>query len=359
MSDEIRAQLISPEVHADRRVTFRIRAPHAQSITIEGLPTQPLQLTRQDAEIWTGTTLSLPSGLHAYYLEIDGNRLIDPSNRDVKKWLSLSSQLEVPGHPPHLHELTSVPHGSVHLHTYHSLTTSSEREVYVYTPPGYSPTTTQDLPVLYLLHGYGDDASAWTQVGRVHRIADNLLSQGKITPALIVMPDGHPLNIDLQRDFDDYADENRQLLERELLHDLIPYVEAQYLSSRGATRRWITGLSMGGGQSLHIGLSHPSVFSAVGAFSAAAPYAAQWDALFNPLKLNPLKPGPELPSRPLWIGCGEDDFLLKRNLRFIDQLRERQIAHEWHLTSGGHDWYVWRDYIARFLTWTSESLQPS
>ena len=367
MSDEIRRQLVSPDVHADRTVTFRLRAPLARQVAVSGLPTPETVLFTKDAEgIWSARTSPLPPGLHSYQFLVDGTPQIDPSNRHVKKWLSLESMLEVPDDPPAVYELTRVSHGTVHQHVYTSTTTGSERAVYVYTPPNSAGRTaapgTAEWPVLVLLHGYGDDESAWVEVGRVHRIADNLVAQGKIQPTLIVMPHGHPLPLDLKREFDDYADDNARWLEQDLLADLMPFIAQLYPISADRRRTAIAGLSMGGGQSLRVGLANPQRFHAVAGFSSAAPWsqqceellgrrAAQIDAMGNSTgnSNSDTDAGADPSAQRLWIACGEDDFLLARNQQFVAELQRRGVRHEWHLTRGGHEWTVWRDYVVQFL----------
>lgn len=348
MTSDFRNYLVSPQVHADRCVTFRLRAPRARTVIVKGIKGQlPFELQRDEFGVWSGTLGPLPGNLYAYVFEVDGADHVDPQNRVLKKWLNLESQLEVPADPPALHERTRVPHGTIHQRTYDSGLTASQRSVWIYTPPGHDASRAESYPVVYLLHGYGDDESAWTDVGRVHCIVDNLLAASRIQPVVIVMPNGHALPLDRQRDFDDYAYENIEWLERELLDELAPFVESAYQAGGAAARRAIVGLSMGGGQSLTIGLNHPEQFAVVGGFSAAAPDPERM-ARLRALQL----PANDLSHRLhlLWIACGSDDFLLPRNQLFVEQLRQRDVAHHWQLTADGHDWFAWRAYLAEFLT---------
>ena len=344
-------RVTSPVVHDDGKVTFRLRAPDAKVVKVKGLNGQePLVLTRNQQGDWEGTTDKLPPELYSYTFDVDGASQLDPSNRHVKKWLSCASLVEVPGDPPRIYEQTPVPHGSVHKHIYASSTTEGERGVFVYTPPGYSSDTQQGYPTLVLLHGFGDDESAWIDVGRVNYIADNLLAQKKIRPTIIIMPYGHPIPIDARKQFDDYAPRNATALESDLKTDLLPFLKEHYRVATLREDMSIVGLSMGGGQSLTLGLRNLDMFSAVGGFSSAAPQGS--DEEIGELLAGVSREKVEKQLRLLWVACGDDDFLLERNKRFVSWLGEQGIPHTYNQTSGGHDWIVWREYLAEFLTLT-------
>jgi enterochelin esterase-like enzyme len=347
MTDDLQAQLVSPEVHADGTVTFRVRAPQAKQVQVKGLLGQPAHsLQLGERGVWEVTVGPLEPKIYSYVFEIDGAEQIDRHNRDVKKWLDLESMVEVPGTPPRLYEQTDVPHGSIHKHWYRSATTDAWRPVVVYTPPGYRAGGDSAYPVVFLLHGFGDDETAWTEVGRAHWTADNLIAQRRIEPVVIVMPYGHPLAIDRAAAFDDYSARNLGQMEADLLTDLDPFLVENYRVSEDRQRRAIVGLSMGGGQSLAIGLRHLDRFSCIGGFSSAAP---QGDLAESLPELAADAPAANDRLRLLWIACGKDDFLLERNRAFIEQLKQRQLRHIYEETAGGHDWIVWRDHLASFL----------
>ncbi len=341
------AQIVSPEVHADRSVTFRLKAPAADKVMVQGIAGLDAQPMTKDAEgVWEATVGPLAPESYSYMFDVDGTMVTDPSNRHVKKWLTVNSMFEVPGDPPLVHQQQKVPHGIVHRLIYDSSTTGTERGVYVYTPPGYVPGATQRYPLVLLMHGYGDDESAWIEVGRVNLIADNLLAQGKIKPMIIAMPYGHPLPIELRTRFDDYSSRNVQQMEQDLLQDLLPSLGRQYPITQDRQQRAIVGLSMGGGQSLTIGLQHLDQFAWVGGFSSAAPQGDR-DREFAGLVADVAQTNQQL--KLLWIGCGKDDFLLERNQQYVEWLNEKGIAHTYRQTEGGHDWTVWRQYVAEFL----------
>jgi enterochelin esterase-like enzyme len=346
--DELRSQIVSPEVHPDRTVTFRLLAPNAQEVIVKGLVGLEAQaLEKGERGIWQVTVGPLKPELHSYVFEVDGANLLDPSNRRVKKWLTCENMVEIPGAPPLLHEQQSVPHGVVHHHIYDSGSAGHERGVYVYTPPGYAPARRAGYPLLVLLHGFGDDQSAWLEVGCANFIADNLIAAGKIKPLVIAMPYGHPLPLERPSTFrDDYAARNIEALDKDLQQDLMPLLERTYHLTDSRTQRAITGLSMGGGQSLTIGLQHLDQFAWIGGFSSATPQG-DLDLEFANLVIDVNRTNKAIEL--LWVGCGKDDFLIERNQAFDAWLAEKGIDHTYRLTEGGHDWTVWRKYLAEFL----------
>jgi enterochelin esterase family protein len=251
-----------------------------------------------------------------------------------------TSILHLPSDPPALHDFQDVPHGVVRLHDYHSTALGRLRELAVYTPPTYDQEPDREFPTLYLQHGAGDNQATWTVHGKAHWILDNLIAQGRAQPMVVVMMDGHAA---VTRDGSGRGfGGNTEMFERDLIADVMPLVEKAYRVKSAAADRAIVGLSMGGGQSLTIGLNHTDKFAWVGGFSSAVPRAEAIDgALADPAGVNDR-------LRLLWIGCGRDDFLLQRNEEFIATLDEKGIDHQWRLTDGNHSWPVWRTYLAEF-----------
>jgi enterochelin esterase family protein len=215
--------------------------------------------------------------------------------------------------------------------------------VHVYAPPGYPQDTSKRYPVLYLLHGSGDNDSHWMLLGRAGVIADNLLADGRAVPMLIVMPDGHVADRSREREAGSRS-RGRELFEKDLLQSVLPLVETNYRAAADAQHRAIVGLSMGGGQSIGVGLGHLDQFAWVGAFSAAV---SGDDSVLAPLRGDPAAANQKL--KLLWIGVGKDDFLLARNREFVKALDELKIRHTYQETEGSHAWGVWRGYLARFL----------
>ncbi|MHB8863081.1 MAG: alpha/beta hydrolase-fold protein [Pirellulaceae bacterium] len=347
VEQDLFGQLISPEVHADRTVTFRLQAPRAETVLVQGLAGVEAQtLVKNGDGMWEITLGPLAPELYSYTFSVDGVVVADPQNRHVKKWLTVESLVDVPGDPPLLHQQQCVSHGVVHHHTYLSETTSTERSVYVYTPPEYRMDGSEQYPLLILLHGYGDDESAWLEVGRAHWIADNLIAQNRAVPMVIAMPYGHPLPLARRGTFDDYATRNEVVMEQDLLHDLFPLLAAHYRLKPDRLQRAIAGLSMGGGQSLTIGLKNLDRFAWIGGFSSVPP-RGDVEGTFAELLQNVAAINDQV--KLLWIGCGKEDFLLERNEEFHTWLSEKEIDHTYQRTDGGHDWMVWRKYLAEFL----------
>ncbi len=344
-------KLISPDVHPDGRVTLRIDAPSATEVRIvagelEGVLGKPLpEPEKTEDGPWEVTLGPLPPGIYDYRFSIDGAQNTDPNNPNVfGNRYGSRGYLEIPGPEgkPRHDEWRDVPHGTVSIHWYQSSVVSgARRRLHVYTPPGYVHSPERRYPVLYLLHGSGDNDSHWTVLGQANVIADNLIADGVAEPMVIVMPDGH---VPISNSGGDRSDEQREransAFEREMLSDIIPLVESHYRVSDDSARRAITGLSMGGGQSLRVGLGHADRFAWIGGFSSSTRGLNRAVSRFQEL---------DSPPNLLWIRIGKDDFLLDGNREFIAKLKEMEISYEYRETEGAHRWSVWRRYLADFL----------
>ncbi len=336
------APVLSPEVLADRRVTFRLQAPKADSVVVSGQwANGRTQMTKDSVGLWSVTVGPIEPGVWEYSFQVDGLSMIDPGNPAIKPMRRpRTSILHLPGQPPLMHDFQDVPHGVVRQHVYLSKSLGRLRELAVYTPPDYDRKSKARFPTLYLQHGSGDNQATWTVHGKAHWILDNLIAQGSTRPMVVVMMDGHAA---LPGDNAAGPQNNTVLFERDLLDDVMPFIESNYRVKTGAADRAIVGLSMGGRQSLTIGLNRSDRFAWVGGFSAGSPSReAIAGALAEPEALN-------RKLKLLWIGCGKDDSLLKRNEEFLALLQEKQIRYEWHLTGGAHSWPVWRIYLGEFL----------
>ena len=347
MSDAIAQSLLSPEVHSDGRVTLRLRAAKATEVEVS-LAGKKLPMTKNDKGVWEGTSDPLTPQIYDYTFKVDGTDMIDPSNRWVKKWLTLASMVEIPGTPPLLTEFADVPHGTVRRMIYPSTSVGHSRPVMIYTPPGYATSRDATYPLVLLLHGYGDDETAWTDVGRAHLISDNLIAAGRIEPVIIVMPYGHPEPIQLSERPDDYFQHNNDLYEKDVMQDLLPFIEREFHVRTDAAGRSIVGLSMGGGHALDTGLRNIDRFSSIGAFSAATPQLDTPALLQQYPSLSGSEPAANA-LKHLWIPIGDKDFLLERNDKFVEQLRTAGVKHDYLKTEGGHEWKLWREYLPQFL----------
>ncbi len=338
------ARIVSPEIHQDRRVTFRIRAPQAADVSLSLGGAK--KMAKDDSGLWSITIGPLEPEIYEYAFVVDGARVIDTANTHLKIGQQVSANLlDVPGTPPRFDQIQDVPHGAIHVRAYTSTPLKQPRRLYIYTPPQYDSEPSRRFPVVYLRHGSGDDESTWSIGGRAGVILENLIAQGKAAPAIIVMTNG-----DTDRTWaGGSSPEAMDLLGRELLGDVIPLVEKLYRTTPGREARAIVGLSMGGGQAFTIGLRHPEQFAWVGEFSSGL----LSDADFRLSKHIPglLENAAETNRRLklLYISCGTEDPRINGHLNLVDELKARQIRHVWFPTPGAHEWKVWRHALADFL----------
>lgn len=343
--------LQSPQVH-DGMATLQLRDPNAQKVVLnlEGAK-EPYAMKRDDQGVWSVTVGPLDPNLYGYSFQADGVRLLDPSNWRINpNLLNPSNSLHVPGPSPMPWEDNDIPHGVVHHTFYHSNIVGDNRNFYVYTPPGYNPAAQTTYPVLYLLHGYSDDASGWTAVGKANLILDSLIATGRIKPMIVVMPLGYGAPEIVQRTPTFGATfNNREVRERNfdkfrdaLLEEVLPAVEKTYKVRVNRDSRAIAGLSMGGAESLLTGLNRIDVFGWVGSFSAGGlsdDFAADFPQL-NQEKASQL--------HLLWIACGTDDRLITTNRNLIKWLKSKNIQPTQIETPGMHTWMVWRNNLIAF-----------
>ncbi len=329
---------VSPEVHPDRTVTFRLAAPKANEATFYGdwMPVGASQkMTKDPNGVWTLTTAPLPPSIYIYSFTVDGLTIADPINPRIKlRARTSASLLEVPAETPGLWEARDVPHGAVEINYQKSKALNGEtRSFWVYTPPGYTQSTKQRYPVLYLFHGSNDTAGGWVLAGQANYILDNLIAERKLVPMLLVMPFGHAVPFGSPREI---QATNSDVYEKYLLDDVMPLVDSKYRVRNDREHRAIAGLSMGGGQALSIGFKHLDLFNSIGAFSAAAPQALDTTGLAkHKLKV-------------LWFACGKDDSIFQRSADLDTLFTQRGIAHTFRPTPGAHTYTVWRQYLAEF-----------
>jgi enterochelin esterase-like enzyme len=337
--------LVSPEVHPDGKVTFRIHAPRASDVSFFGdwMPANTREkMTRQQGGIWSVTLGPLAPSIYIYSFIVDGIMMADPVNPRVKlRARTSASMVEIPADPPALWQIRDVPHGDVQINWQKSKVLNGEtRWIWIYTPPGYEKSSRR-YPVLYLFHGSNDTAGGWVLAGQANFILDNLIAEKKAVPMIVVMPYGHAVPFGSPREV---QAKNTALYDDYILKDVMPLVESKYRVAPGKANRAVAGLSMGGGQSIHIGFSHLNLFSAIGAFSAAVP--ADFETRFAEALKDPKATNAQL--KTLWIACGKDDFLLKRNQDFAALLKAHQIRHTFEETEGAHTYTVWRRYLGQF-----------
>jgi enterochelin esterase family protein len=340
-------RIVSPDVQADGHVTFRLVDPNAAKVlvSIEGQGT-PTPMQKDENGIWNVTVGPLQPDLYGYNFNADGVNLADPSNTEIKpNLLTLANEVHIPG-PSLPWEVEDVPRGEIHHHFYHSKMAGDDRDFYVYTPPEYNPRTKNEYPVLYLLHGFSDDASGWTAVGRANVILDNLIAQRKARPMIVVMTLGYGDMEVIRRGWDSWSDKelawrNLSRYTDILFGEVMPQVEAEYHIKKDRESRAIAGLSMGGAESLLTGLNHLDQFAWIGAFSSGGIDNRDFVAEFPNLDASSNKK-----LKLLWIACGTEDSLIKINRQFKSWLKDKGVQFTDIETPGMHTWMVWRRNLA-------------
>jgi enterochelin esterase family protein len=354
-----RPPVVSPEVSADGKVTFRIVAPKATEVTLRGdwMSGAPERLSKADGAdgLWSVTVGPLRPDFYSYAFTVDGVKTIDPRNAMIKQGVtSLDNMFFVPGEDAGFQDNRPVPHGQVRQVWYKSSTLDGQRRMHVYTPPGYDDASGGKYPVLYLLHGGGDEDSGWSTIGRAGFILDNLIAAGKARPMLVVMPNGslpRPANLPPTTPgappSPEAAAAMAALQDRftnELMNDVIPVVEKSFRVIPGKDHRAIAGLSMGGGQTLRVITRHPDQFAHVAIWSAGIGRdAQQWeernkDFLAKADQLN-------RDMKVLSLSAGDQDMALAGTKALDEVLTKHNIKHEFHTSGGGHTWLNWRVYL--------------
>jgi enterochelin esterase-like enzyme len=353
----------SPEVHPDRTVTFRLRAPQANAVELVGEVLQgksPQPMAKDDEGVWSVTIGPLPPEIWIYNFRIEGVDFPDPANISLMPraagLAAVSNFVEVPGEAPSFYDARPVPHGQVHMILYESKAMDVNRYVWVYTPPDYDKTD-KKYPVYYLLHGNGETQSGWVMNGRANIILDNLIADGKAIPMIVVMPHGHaiqsasvgPVKVVQQPGPASFL--NFTAFTEELLEQIIPMVENNFRVYKDAEHRAIGGLSMGAFQSVEIGLAHPELFHYVLAYSGgfggigpATAGAIEDQSPWKELLANPEQTKKNL--RLLFLGAGQQETpMLPPGKRLVNLFKEKGINAVWADYPGGHVFSVWRNHL--------------
>ena len=328
-----------PQILPDNRVSFRINAPEAKKVQID--LGKKYDMEKDSSGAWTVTTDSIGQGFHYYSLVIDDVAVADPASETFYGMGRMASGIEIPSREGEFYALKDVPHGDVRIKRYFSEVTNSWRRMYVYAPPGYDASN-EDYPVLYLLHGGGEDERGWSTQGRADLILDNLIAENKAEPMLVVMMDG---NLGSRNSFQ----QSLQTFEKELKQAVIPFVENNYRVAAGAENRALAGLSMGGLQTLYAGIRNTDLFSHLGVFSSGwftdNPELTRPEYAF--MKENAAKINNNLKS--FWIAMGdEEDIAYNNNKAMMAKFDEMGIKYDYSEYPGGHTWPVWRHNLYSF-----------
>jgi enterochelin esterase family protein len=343
--------IVSPQVNADRTITLRFRAPNAKEVGVIGeIDGRPHPMTKGEDGVWTATIGPLAPDVYNYQFNVDGVVAMDPANPSVKLGFGAfppASLVEVPGDALQSYDAKPVPHGTVRLETYHSKTIGAPRTLWIYTPPGYDRGNTR-YPVFYLLHGSGNIDSSWMLTGRANYILDNLIAEGKAKPMIIVNPFGYARpGVGLGPEpaaappVGPGGAAGGGVFGKDLLDDVVPFVEKTFRTLPGADNRALGGLSMGGGQTAAIGFSHPDLFHYLVIMSAGSANADQaYPEFFNDAAATNKK------IKLLWMGVGKDDTLVGPGANALDAaLTSKGIKHTFLVGEGRHEWVVWRHHL--------------
>lgn len=344
----------STAVNPDGSITFRYSNAGAQAVHVQtDAVAKPLTMQKDANGIWSASTPPLKPEHYGYSFQVDGGTgMLDPLDHNVRPNLvGLSSDILVPGSTPQPWELTPIPHGNLTHQVYTTKAAKNlpaNQEPYVvYTPPGYDPKHKGGYPTLYLLHGWSDTEVGWTAVGQAQFILDTLLSQGKIAPMVVVMPmaygdytfvtGGGNVWQDPAR-----VDDNVSAFSDMLVEEIVPAVERGYNVAKDRNHRAIAGLSMGGLESLTIGLTHHELFSYVVGMSSAVHNGA-FDQHFPAFVAG--NAGSLANLRLLWVACGTEDGLIKPNREFVAWAKSKGLPVTAVETPGQHTWLVWRENL--------------
>lgn len=330
-----------PQILPDNKVIFKIKAPEALKLQID--LGKKYDMVRDSEGLWTVTTDVINQGFNYYSLLIDGVAVADPASQSFYGMGRMASGIEIPSKEGDFYALKAVPHGEIRIKQYFSKTTNSWREMYVYTPPGYE-NASEKYPVLYLLHGGGEDQTGWASQGKANLILDNLIAENKAKPMLIVMLDG---NVAGSAGFNENA---LKAFENELKTEAIPFVESNFKAAKEAKNRALAGLSMGGLQTLYAGVKNSDLFSYLGVFSSGwwASNTALSDPQYEFMKNNTAVINSNI--KELWISMGGKEDIAYDNCKIMmKKFDQMGIKYKYSEYSGGHTWPVWRHDLFKFL----------
>jgi enterochelin esterase-like enzyme len=330
-----------PQILPDGRATFRVTAPDAKMIQLD--LARKYDMIKNSEGIWEVTTDSLTEGFHYYSLLVDGFAVADPSSETFYGMGRMASGIEVPFSGDDYYAVKDVLHGEIAIKRYFSTVFNTWRQFYVYKPAGYDVSTDQKYPVLYILHGGGEDERGWATQGKTDLILDNLIAAGKVKPMLIVMPDG---NVTGQQGFGEMT---LRMFERELKQCIIPFVEKNYRAETGPGSRALAGLSMGGLQTLYVGINNTEMFPYLGVFSSGWIMPAQNDLANKQYDFIKSNPGKIIALRLFWIAMGGKEDIAYNNCQtMMKKLDELNVKYTYSEYPGGHTWPVWRNNLYNF-----------
>lgn len=338
-----------PRVHADGRVTFRLKAPDATRVQMQpgggdnGLGKGPFEMSRSANGHWELTIPPAVPGFHYYWFVVDGADVNDPGSETFFGWNKQCSGIEIPDPDASFCDIQNVPHGEVRSLWYHSKVTGKPRRAMVYTPPGYDHDHEKRYPVLYLQHGAGEDERGWTKQGRLNFILDNLIASEKSLPMIVVMDNGYAERAgEASQPFDFRA------FEDVLVNELVPNIDATYRTLSDRDHRALAGLSMGGMQALQIGLKRLDQFGSIGAFSAPIIESFDVKTAYDGRLADATSFNQQV--RLFWFGAGTTETFFAKGIqrvhRALDMAGVQHTVFESKGTS--HEWHTWRRCLHDF-----------
>jgi enterochelin esterase-like enzyme len=326
----------SPDVNADKSITFRYYSRTAKQVSVSGeFLTAPVQMTKDSSGIWSVTVPPVKPDIYPYSFWVDSTQIADPNNTYIfANERFKRSIVDIPADQPLIHSLQNVPHGKVSYRHYKSATLGTTRTLLIYTPPGFNVNAKKKYPVLYLIHGGSDTEETWIKVGRANLIADNLIAKGLATEMIIVMPYGNVR----PKPMPDFT--------KDVINDIIPFVEANYPVITESKGRAIAGFSVGGGQTLNIGLTNTDKFAYVCSY---APFTGTEEFQKNFTNWSPDADKINKQLKLFTISVGTEDFLyesVKKNIAMFD---EKKIRVKSYIVPGGHTWMNCKAYLTTTL----------
>jgi len=326
----------SPDVHADHSITFRYYSRTARHVTLSGEFLSSPQLMKKDTSgIWSVTVAPVKPDIYPYSFWVDSVQVADPNNTYIfANERFKRSIVDVPGDQPLVHALQNVPHGKVSYRYYKSSTLGTTRTLLVYTPPGFELHGKKKYPVLYLIHGGSDTEETWTKVGRANLIADNLIAKGKAKPMIIVMPYGNVR----PKPMADFTND--------VVKDIIPFIEANYPTITASNGRAIAGFSVGGGQTLNIGLTNTDKFAYICSY---APFTNTDEFKKNFTDWTPDAANINKQLKLFTVSVGTEDFLYESVKQNIAMFQEKKVNLKTLIVPGGHTWMNCKIFLANSL----------
>jgi enterochelin esterase-like enzyme len=332
-----------PQILPDNRVMFKLKAPDAQKVQVD--LGKKYDMTKGDEGFWSITTDTISEGLHYYSLLIDGVAVADPASETFYGMGRMAAGIEIPSRNDDFYALRDVPHGEVRMRRYYSPVFNAWRRFYIYTPAEYDHFANKKYPVLYLLHGGGEDERGWSTQGKTDLILDNLIAAGKAAPMMIVMMDGNTGGGGIAS----FGERSLQLFENELKQVVIPAVEKNYRVEASSESRALAGLSMGGLQTMYAGVKNHSMFSYLGVFSSG--WFANNTTLSGPQYsfMQDHKEDINKDVKVFWIAMGGKEDIAYENCNvMLKKFDDIGIKYEYSEYPGGHTWPVWRNNLYKF-----------